>query len=553
MQLILKNINLLIAILFAVGHLQSQDKWWVGGALEMNINYFLEDSVIGASGTPQYNDNLIGGEAWLDLNTRYKGFRAGVRLDGFKNSNLLNPTGSYSDEGLGRFYLQQKYKGFKLDLGYLYDQIGSGIIFRSYEQRPLLIDNALVGGTLSYQINDDFSVKGFYGRQKQLFDIYPNTIRGVNIDGFFSFGEESPVTIAPGIGYINRVLSQDNMDQVIDILRTYVDKDRVIPKYNVYLGSIYNTLSYKGLIWYLEAAFKSSELYYDPNAIRTEITGTEVFGKYVKGPGSVWYSSISLAVQKLGITLEGKRTKNFDVRIDPLQVQNFGLMSFIPPMNNQLTYRLLSRYNPATQFLNEAAVQLDIQYAMSRKLKFQINISDIYTLDEDLLYREFYLSLQYKKRRKYTLNTGIQFMEYNQSVYEIKPEVDNVKTITPYVDFLYRFNLKNSIRTELQYMHTAQDYGSWIFGLVEIGLAPHWQFEISTMYNVSPADASPEDKETGEKLKTIYPTFGFTYTHGNRRINLRYVKQVEGVVCTGGICRLEPAFSGLRMSTYVNF
>src|SRR5690606_27986359 len=95
----------------------------------------------------------------------------------------------------------------KLDIqaGYIYDQIGSGIIFRAFEQRPLLIDNALVGVMLAYDITDDWQVRGFSGRQKQLFDLYGSTIRGAAVDGFLSLGpEDRPISLAPGLGAVVR-------------------------------------------------------------------------------------------------------------------------------------------------------------------------------------------------------------------------------------------------------------------------------------------------------------------------------------------------------------
>jgi hypothetical protein len=64
------------------------------------------------------------------------------------------------------------------------------------------------------------------------------------------------------------------------------------------------------------------------------------------------------------------------------------------------------------------------------------------------------------------------------------------------------------------------------------------------MYNFDPKKANSR----GEIEKTLYPTFGAVFNQGSNRFSLRYVKQVEGVVCSGGICRLEPAFSGVRFS-----
>lgn len=543
----------LVFFSFFSGSVNSQEGFNFYGNVENNINFFRRDSLIGAFGIPQYNSNDIGGEIWIDLHANYKGYQAGIRLDAFRNSNLLNPTGSYSAEGLGRFYLKKDFGKVGVELGYLYDQIGSGIIFRSYESRAQLLDYALIGAKGSWNISDNITVNGYYGRQKRQFDWYDSYIRGLNFDGYFELGKSKSLSLSPGIGYINRVLSEDNMDQIVNVLRTYLDEDRSIPKYNAYLLSLYNTLAYKSVSWYIEGAYKTPELYYDPNATRTELTGRRVFGKYVKNAGTVFYSSLGIAVKNLGITIEGKRTANFNFRTDPLLRQNQGLISFIPPMNRQNTYRLLSRYNPATQDLSEIAWQMDIKHRLNNAWNWEFNLSDIYTLDSNPLFREFYIAFQYKRKRKWELKSGIQIMSYNQEIYEVKPEVPILEAKTVFADFLYRIDSKNSIRSEFQYMHTEEDYGQWLFGSVEASIGRHIILEASGMYNVSPGPASPVDPDTGIKKQILYPTLGMQLRWGSRRINFRYVKQVEGVICTGGICRLEPAFSGFRINSYAQF
>ena len=96
---------------------------------------------------------------------------------------------------------------------------------------------------------------------------------------------------------------------------------------------------------------------------------------------------------------------------------------------------------------------------------------------------------------------------------------------------------------EIEYMHNKQDYGSWAFALLEYNIAPKWSFAISDMYitqlnheNISGFTESPH----------YYNAF-FAYTQGPHRFTLSYVKQPDGINCTGGVCRYEPAFSGLRM------
>ena len=134
-----------------------------------------------------------------------------------------------------------------------------------------------------------------------------------------------------------------------------------------------------------------------------------------------------------------------------------------------------------------------------------------------------------------------------------------METVTPYFDILYKFSRRKSIRFEGQYMIAGKDdkgeghdYGSWLFGLVEFSIAPSWTFTVSDMYNIDPGKASPID-DSGEKAALHYPRFDVFYTHGANRFSLSYIKQVEGVVCTGGICRLEPAFSGVRFTVNSSF
>ncbi|NND33280.1 MAG: hypothetical protein HKN76_11880, partial [Saprospiraceae bacterium] len=133
----------LYLILFLYSGLHAQEQAYLSGQLQINGNLFLEDDRIGASNTPQYDHQLVGADTWLDLNYQIKGFDIGARIDIFNNSNLLNPRNSYSDQGLGKWYVKKQVDKLFMEIGYIYDQIGSGLIFRSYEERPLLIDNGL--------------------------------------------------------------------------------------------------------------------------------------------------------------------------------------------------------------------------------------------------------------------------------------------------------------------------------------------------------------------------------------------------------------------------
>ena len=267
------------------------------------------------------------------------------------------------------------------------------------------------------------------------------------------------------------------------------------------------------------------------------------------------YSSLSYAASGFGISLEAKRTENFSFRIRPQAQLNRGLVGFLPPVTRVNTYRLTARYNAATQELGEWAWQLDARYTTkNRKWSFYLNRSYIDDLQGEKLYREWYSEVVYKHKQLWTFTAGLQRQIYNQERYEVKPGVPLLQTTTPYVDFLYKFTRRKSLRLEFQTMlvgndaavDSRQDYGNWLFGLMELSLAPRWVFAVSDMYNFSPGRNSPE--LNGEKKGLHYPRLDVYYTQKANRFSLSYIKQVEGVVCTGGICRLEPAFSGLRFT-----
>lgn len=532
----------------------------IAGSLETNGSFFMRDSLIGAANTPQYDRQLFGANAWLNLSYSNWGFDFGMRFDVFNNSNLLNPTGSYSDQGIGMWFARRKINKLDIWAGYIYDQIGSGVIFRAFEERPLLIDNALVGLRLRYELTPNWNVKVFTGRQKQLFSTYESAVRGIALEGFVRVDTTRNWSIAPGFGVVGRTLDDASMNNLVSTLNTYPLADLFVPKYNSYAFSAYNTLTAGAFSWYVEGAYKTEDPMNDPFGIIVR-DGVEIKGdKFFSAPGNLVYTSLSYAGNGLGITLEAKRTENFSFRTRPQSQLNRGLVNFLPPMTRMNTYRLTARYNAATQELGELAFQADVRYSPNRKWSFNANYSFINDLNDVQLYRELYTEVIYKYERKWIFTAGLQIQRYNQERYEFKPNVPIVETFIPYADILYKINRKRSVRFEAQYMligddikaGAKQDYGDWLFGLVEVNLAPHWTFSVADMYNATPGKSSPAN-ENGDKLALHYPRVDVFYTTGPNRFSLSYIKQVEGVVCTGGICRLEPAFSGVRMTVNSTF
>lgn len=500
----------------------------LSGDLMMNANFFERDVPI----TPEnelYKDLLSGGEGWLSLRYSNYGFSGFLRLDVFNNSNLKTPLQAMSGFGIGAWSISKEFKGLTITGGYIYDQIGSGILFRAYEDRGLLIDNALEGLHLKYKLDDHITLKGFTGQQKNIFDRYQPIIKGFNAEADYSLGED--VHITPGVGLLNRTLDQASHTATLNGVYGLPADEQFYPKYNMYAFTGYNTLSAGDFTWYVEGAYKTREAISDINS------------KLQNEDGNIVFSTLSYARKGVAVNVTGKRTQNFSMRTSPNETVLNGMVNWQPIVAQIRPQRLIARYTPASQDLSELALNGNVLISPNENYDFNLSYTHINTLEDKKLYREAYFEANIRSVDKFLIDVGAQYMEYNQMHYQSKGDI--IKAITPFTEITYMIDGKRSLRLQGQYMHTKQDYGSWAFLSLEYAIAPKWSFALSDMYNVSPA-------HTDEKAEHYYNVF-VAHTQGAHRFSLAYVKQVDGINCTGGVCRYEPAFSGLKFSVTSSF
>lgn len=526
-------------VLIALG-LNASAQGNLSGDLMLNANFYQRDSSINAANNPLYDNLKSGGEAWLSLRYSYKGFNAFLRADAFHNSNLYKPEVAFTNFGIGAWSISKDIKDLTITGGYIYDQIGSGIIFRAYEDRGLLIDNALVGLHLRYQLTDNVMIKAFTGQFKNVaqFNRYEPIVKGLNLEGDFSLSDK--VHIVPGAGVVNRTLDGGRISLIASAINNMPEvKDRFVPMYNTYAFTGYNTLTAGDFSWYLEGAYKTHEAIYKD-------------GRFQDLSGSVLYSTLGYARKGLAVNLTGKRTENFSFRAN-LQDEDIlaarGSIGWQPVVARIRPQRLMARYTPASQDISEMALGGDLLIAPNDNLDFTFNYTHINTLEDTSLYREAYAEVNYRGINNWIFQAGVQYLRYNQAFYLVKPGVPTVEAITPFVEAVYRIDDKRSVRTEWEYMHTEQDYGSWLFGLIEFNIAPKWSFAISDMYTL---DLNPNNLSGLTEPQHYYSLFT-AYTKGPHRFSLAYVRQVDGINCTGGVCRYEPAFSGVKLGITSTF
>jgi hypothetical protein len=536
----MKNKILPLAALSAITFLSvseshAQNGGTLTGDLMMNQNFYQRDSVIGAD-NPLYNHYKGGGEGWLGLRYSNYGFTGYLRLDVFNNSNLKDPVAGtgFTGFGIGAWSISKEVKGLTITGGYIYDQIGSGIIFRAYEDRGLLIDNALEGLHLKYKLDDHITVKAFTGQQKNYFDRTASIIKGASAEGDYQLG--SNVHITPGVGVVNRTLDEASHLSLSQTVASYGDSS-FTPLYNTYAFTGYNTLSAGNFTWYVEGAYKTHEAIQNLNNSLSDKSG------------NVEFTTLGYAVKGFALNVTAKRTENFvmDAATPAARTPNSGMINWQPIVAQIRTQRLIARYTPASQDLSEKAVNANMLVSPNPGLDLNFSGTYINTLDNLALYREGYFEANIRNVKNFLIDIGAQYMFYNQAFYQGHPGAPNIKAFTPFTEVTYLINKKQSVKVQAQYMQTKQDNGSWAFLQVEYSIAPKWGFAVSDMYNVQPSVYDPKYK--GQHFYNFF----ISRTQGANRLSIAYVKQVDGINCTGGVCRYEPGFSGFKLSLTSSF
>ena len=265
----------------------------------------------------------------------------------------------------------------------------------------------------------------------------------------------------------------------------------------------------------------------------------------------------------IALSLTGKRTQDFVMSTSPDQtVANgvgAGMMNWQPIVAVLRPERLMSRYTPASQDISEMAATANLNLSPNDVTSFTFTYTNINTLDNQKLYREGFAEGYYQGLKSWIIEGGVQYMEYNMVLYQTRlPKgAPILYAVTPFTEITYRINEKKSIRAELQYMDTKQDYGSWVFALLEYDVAPQWSVSVYDMYNVkvnrNQDNPNSSDANFATEKGLNYPTAYVAYTKGPHRFSLAYVKQVDGINCSGGVCRYEPAFSGVKATLTTSF
>lgn len=526
-----------LPLLFLTGYMytaQAQlesDKGQLSGSLESNSIYYLKDSKLEKAVRP---DDHFGSHNFLKLDYNLGRLSAGVQAEAYLPALQgfdLEKFGPYRKFFLASKYIQWQDKNFFVLAGNIYEQFGSGLIFRSYEDRALGFNNSLEGVQGMYNFDNKFRIKGIFGRPRLYTEYAESWIRGVdlNLSPSEILGWQKFRIVLEG-SYINRYETLDKDDDI-----DFSEMGLTNPNLNMYSGRI--NLDYKGLSLRGEYVTKKDK----------DLTNSFA-GKALEGQACL--GELGYNHNRLGILATFRRLEHMGTMLSLYGQGTGNILNYIPGLTRQYTY-LLTNLNPyQVNIEGEIGGQFDIYYSIrsrrhrSRQWNLHANVSTWYTLEENgggkeqLLWRDlnFDLERQWHKNLKTTFLFSRQEWDPNHGGSEGKKYTSNIFV----ADMTYKFDRKNSLHAELQYLRSDDFEGDWVAALAEFSMAPGWSVFVSDMYNM-------------DKTKIHYYTGGCSYTRSRTRLQLSYGRNREGFVCSGGVCRFSPAYTGLNLILTTSF
>lgn len=522
----------------------------VHGSFQMDMQYYQEDSLIGAQEVPE--DVLMNGFA--NINYTNGNFSAGIRYESYLNTMLGFPPG-YKGNGIGYKYASYVNDEMTVTVGNFYEQFGNGLIFRSYEARGLGYDNAMEGIRINYKLAEGLNVKGIIGKQRFYFETGEGILRGVDgelmVNDFFggTFAE-SKTKITLGGSFISKYQ--------VDQSTQYNLPENVgasAGRFTVQRGKVRFTGEYARKI-------------NDPSADNG----------FIYKEGEAFFAETGYSTKGFGLTLSAKGVDNMSFRSDRNAALTDLLINFLPALTRQHTYNLLATLYPyATQPNGEVAFQGEMIYKFKKQsllggkygTTILLNYSNVHNIDSTAIpaaeddkrlgyesnlfaigdkkyFEEINVEINKKFSKKLKGTFTYSNLVFDQAVIQGKPPQDypTVYADIGVIDITYKINKKHAIRTEVQGLFTKQDQQDWGTVLIEYTYSPHWFIAVMDQYNYG-------NKYEDERIHYYFVSAG--YIKGTNRIQIGYGKQRAGIFCVGGVCRNVPAASGLTLSITSSF
>ena len=524
----------------------------LNGAVQTEFLIPFEDEAIG---TGTYDSPVLN-NTYFDLTFNAPYLSVGARLQvtewplpGFEND--------FKGWGVPYIWATGSYKWAQLTVGDFYQQFGSGLVLRSYEERSLGIDNAIRGGRLKLNPIDGLSFTALGGKQRRYWDWNDSWVWGGDVE--WSFNETFRNAFNPKFGWSMGFSYVGKYEGDEDIFTPNMNYKLNLPN-KIAAFDVRTKFRIRNFNILAEFATKSS----DPNADNG----------YIYRPGTAALLSATYSSKGFSAFLQAKRSDNMSFRSKRSMVGVSSFINHMPAFTTTQTYALAAMYPYATQPDGEWAFQGEVRYNFKRKTPLggrygtQVRVSGSYIAGLNRNYPDpsnpvnvigsdgagaafwemgqtFYADANIEINKKLTKNLSLTlfylYQNYNQAVVEGHGHNgDMVKSNIFVLEGQWKMSKKCQLRWEMQYLQTKQDRGDWIAGLVELSVAPDWMFTITDTYNI------------GETNLNYYSAL-VTYTYKANRFQVGYGRTRAGYNCSGGVCRWVPASKGFTIAYNYNF
>jgi len=114
-----------------------QDKGTVFGGFETNAQWYLNDKTLYDEfyNSVSQPENPVRSNSYLFVNYKIKNWSFGVQGEAYEQDALLNYNPKYKGVNLATYYARFKMEKIDVTAGYFYEQFGSGLLLRTWEDR----------------------------------------------------------------------------------------------------------------------------------------------------------------------------------------------------------------------------------------------------------------------------------------------------------------------------------------------------------------------------------------------------------------------------------
>lgn len=245
----MKNTFTLIFLLFIKNYIFSQ----LTLGLESNSQWYIDDDKIILS--EEDAEDRLRTNSYLKADYSIGNFDFTTQLEIYESKSLLNYSPDLNGIDLG--IVQAKYQNNKRNLeitaGHFYEQFGSGLTLRFWEDRQIGINNALLGGRLKYSPVEGINTTFLSGKQRigMGFDLSESTLYGVDVETNLStLSSWNDTDLSLGFSYVGKY---ENLEKEYDLLPKMVNlfSGRInFSKGNFYSGAEYVYKSKDALVEY---------------------------------------------------------------------------------------------------------------------------------------------------------------------------------------------------------------------------------------------------------------------------------------------------------------